>query len=367
MQSISQKSKEEIYKCSKCGLCQSVCPLFLVTKNELFSPRGRFIVLNNHINNGVKLSKEFIKNLDFCLNCNLCKQFCPSAIDTNAIITELKEKSSKKSYSFIFNVKFFYLKYGILKYVYRFSPFKSFFIGSFLDELFDVKIKRIKASKSSLNKGKVVFFEGCYNKYINGSDKNAVLNTLSQMGYEVKTISSCCGYPELSGANITSFKKNIQKIISSLPSDCEYIICSCDTCFETLKRAKQYVCDIDFDSKLIRFDDFLQLNNYSVERESNTYYFEPLIREEKNQYINKFEILSKKGLFSLMENFFFFRYPKISKKIAKQLDFSQIDNGEKNIITTCNITKLGLKRILDLQNKKNKIYSFAEYIQNKKA
>ena len=73
--------KEEIYKCSKCGLCKSVCPLYLLTKNEMYSPRGRFILLNNILSNNLRPSKSFIKNLDFCLNCNLCKDFCPSNID----------------------------------------------------------------------------------------------------------------------------------------------------------------------------------------------------------------------------------------------------------------------------------------------
>ena len=69
------------YKCSKCGLCKSVCPIFLATKNEVLSPRGRFIILNNFFNNQKKLSKKFLNNLDYCLNCNLCKKFCWSRND----------------------------------------------------------------------------------------------------------------------------------------------------------------------------------------------------------------------------------------------------------------------------------------------
>ena len=40
---MNDKIKEEIYKCSKCGLCKSVCPIYLATKNEMYSPRGRYI------------------------------------------------------------------------------------------------------------------------------------------------------------------------------------------------------------------------------------------------------------------------------------------------------------------------------------
>ena len=58
--------KEEVYKCSKCGLCKSVCPLYLATKNELYSPRGRNIVLNDFFSKGKKLSNKFIKVFFFC-------------------------------------------------------------------------------------------------------------------------------------------------------------------------------------------------------------------------------------------------------------------------------------------------------------
>lgn len=364
---ISQKSKEEIYKCSKCGLCQSVCPLFLATKNELFSPRGRFIVLNNHINNGVKLSKNFIKNLDFCLNCNLCRAFCPSAIDTKAIITELKTMYSKKSFGFVLHIKFFYLICAILKYIYKFFPLKSIFIGTFIDELFDVKVKPVKVSKSLLKKGKVVYFEGCYNKYINSSDKNAVLNILTDMGFEVKTLSSCCGYPLLSDADINGFKKNIQNMIQSIPDNCNYIICSCDSCFETLKQAKQFVGDVDFDSKLITLDEFLIKNEYQNPIDYSTLYFKPLQRENKCDIFKEEQTFNKKGLCSLMENFFWFRFPQFSKKLAKQFNLSLIKNDDIPIITTCNISKIGLMKILKLKNKKNRIYSLSEYLQNKKA
>lgn len=364
MNTLSHKSKEEIYKCSKCGLCQSVCPLFLATKNELFSPRGRFIVLNNHINNGVKISKDFINNLDFCLNCNLCKEFCPSSIDTYSIITELKQLYSKKSFSL--NIKMFYILMSFLKNIYRFFPFKSFFLGSFYDALFDVKVKRIKYSKSSLTKGKVLFFEGCFNKYINLSDKNAVLNTIEELGFEVKTISKCCGYSLLADGNIEKFKSNIQKIISLIPNDCKYIICSCDSCYETLKRAKQYVSDIDFDSKIIRFDEFLMLKNITSINVPDSLYLQPLIRNKKNSYFTEIQIIAKKGLCSLMENFFWLRYPKFSSELANKLDFSQVENDKIPIVTTCNISKFGMIKLLNNKKIKNVVYSFAEFVSLKK-
>ena len=100
--------KEEVYKCSKCGLCQSVCPIYLATKNEMYLSRGRYIVLNNFFNNNKKISKKFINNLDICLNCNACKNFCPSNIDAKSIFTKLKNKYNYRYGIIPFSINYFF-------------------------------------------------------------------------------------------------------------------------------------------------------------------------------------------------------------------------------------------------------------------
>ena len=41
--------KEEIHRCSKCGLCQAVCPIYQETGNECSVSRGQFIMLGGVI------------------------------------------------------------------------------------------------------------------------------------------------------------------------------------------------------------------------------------------------------------------------------------------------------------------------------
>lgn len=38
--------KEDINKCSKCGLCQSVCPVYKITGNDCAVSRGKFVMLD---------------------------------------------------------------------------------------------------------------------------------------------------------------------------------------------------------------------------------------------------------------------------------------------------------------------------------
>src|SRR5574344_2074779 len=88
--------KDDIHKCSKCGLCQSVCPVYKVTGNDCAVSRGKFIMLNGVIKGDLKLSKNINKYLDMCLKCNACKEFCPSDIDAKQMFTTAKSEYFKK-------------------------------------------------------------------------------------------------------------------------------------------------------------------------------------------------------------------------------------------------------------------------------
>ena len=56
--------EEEIYKCSRCGLCQSVCPVFKATLNECAVSRGKFNILNGIIKGDLTFSNKEKKYLD---------------------------------------------------------------------------------------------------------------------------------------------------------------------------------------------------------------------------------------------------------------------------------------------------------------
>ena len=318
---MNEQIKEEIYKCSKCGLCKSVCPIYLATKNEMYLPRGRFIILNSLFNK--KLSNEFTKNLDICLHCNLCKDFCPSNINSAEIFKDLKKKS-----------KTLYIK---LFFIFNFS------------RLFNLK-KKYKPKKFE-NREKVLYFEGCYNKYIDSSDRNASIKLIEDLGYEVeKVVSNCCGYPYKTNNDEKNYKKNADKIISNCNLNTLYIVCSCDSCYETLKK----INNKEFTDKLIRLDDLLKQKNYQLQNNEEAIYFKPITRKDECYLPTEIKQLNKKGACSLMENFFGLKHSKLSKKIANKQEKIQTET----LVTTCNITKWGL-----ITNLKYKVLSYSEYIK----
>lgn len=339
----NKEIKEEVYKCSKCGLCQSVCPLYLATKNEMFLSRGRYIVLNNFFNNGKKLTKNFIKNLDICLNCNACKNFCPSSIDAVKIFTKLKSENNFKFK--LFGFSFYYFLYLNLQ--------------RFLKK--EIYIKRKKRIIKKSNEEKVVYFQGCINKYINPSDKNATLNIIEQIGYEVVSISnSCCGLPYLSDGNLTKFNRNAKKIVKSITKEAKYIVCSCDSCFETLSKIDE------ISHKLIRIDDFLKINYVDIPSYENTVYHRPLNRKDTSFVPESMHVINTKGSCSLMENFFILKYRQIVKKIIDTVFYKKEEIDNKYVITTCQLAKIGLEKGAKIIGSNAKILTYSEYIASNK-
>lgn len=352
--------KEEVYKCSKCGLCKSVCPVFNATKNEMLLPRGRYIVLNQHFNNSLKLSREFIKNLDLCLNCNQCKNFCPSNIDTYKINTMLKDKYHKfEIFSYWYPI--FMRLISIKANIYRLF---NYYPDEHTKNLYEIKVKRRKINNKS-NK-KIVYFEGCYNKFINPADKNASLNLIEKTGFGIqKILTLCCGYPYLSCGDLKKFKKNAQKIINSVTQDCEYIICSCDSCYDTLKRYSDYVnVTEEFNRKLITLDKFLELNNIKINiNDDNILYHKPVMRTETCS-IDGLKGINQKQNASLMENFI---QLKQSQKKLNNMFYTKEQVEGKTLITTCNLANWGLNIGLKKREINAKSITYAEFLElNKK-
>lgn len=86
---IREEIIEILEKCTRCGLCKELCPVFRALREEQSSPRGHAILLSNKI---------FDKILYDCTLCKACEEKCPfnleicKAIRTARQILEIKGK-----------------------------------------------------------------------------------------------------------------------------------------------------------------------------------------------------------------------------------------------------------------------------------
>lgn len=219
--------KEIIHRCSKCGLCQSVCPIYKTTGNECTVSRGQFIMLEGIINNKLKMSKTVNKYLDLCLKCNKCSDFCPSDIDVVDIILKAKHEYFKNSLSGKI--------YSIFESKLVFNTFLN--LMGFISEIFH------KQNKSSQHETKAVYFGGCISK-IKPNINNYATVILNKIGIEsVNKKFNCCGMPFLTTGNIDRFSEQAIENIKKLPDDISMIVTDCASCEWAWKQYPKYIND----------------------------------------------------------------------------------------------------------------------------
>lgn len=201
----------EIKKCSKCGLCQSVCPVYKKTGNDCAVSRGKFVMLDGILRNDLKLSKTIDKYLNLCMKCGKCSDFCPAGIDVCDILAAAKNEYMRHTLS---------------------GRFCWFLYEIFFDCL--NKIKSSPLQKKNSNLMKIVYFKGCVNKIYPKVEK-ALKKIIKYYDIELyEKDFDCCGLPFLSNGNLKRFEKAKMKNLKNLEGDFDYILTDCASCEYTL-------------------------------------------------------------------------------------------------------------------------------------
>lgn len=382
--------KKDIHRCSKCGLCQSVCPIYQITGNDCAVSRGKFIMLNGVLKGDLELNKNINKYLDMCLKCNACKNFCPSGIDARKIFLAAKAQyfqkcPEKKIISFLQSEKVFnlFLKMaGFASNVYRALNFdklvKKFYpllnkkcciqkkiilANEFVSEP-NPKLKKnslIRLSFPTKQKS-VVYFKGCVNEHLNPRAKAATEYLLNCMGVEILPIDfQCCGVPFLSSGNVQQYKKQALLNISQIPDDYDYFLTDCASCQNAFKEYSNYIDDevilakLDkINQKSINVMDYILKNIKSVHFDKSvSFTFHKPCHLEDMSFIN--ELLSKceNVDYKEMKDFdkccgfsgeFAIKNPKLSSEISAKKAQNAIAAQADYVLTSCPACLLGISQ-----------------------
>ena len=234
--------KEDIHKCSKCGLCQAECPIYKITGNDCSVSRGIFVMLQGIINGELRMSKTINRYLDLCLKCGACSKFCPSGIDIVDVIISAKHE---------------YLKQSLLEKIKSFI--QKYLIFGFIPNLINIFTKKIKSKNFE---HKVIYFGGCGSKL---KGNKSIVKILNSIGIEALTPTfNCCGVPYLTRGDLFEFKKSIKSFIKTVKKyNINEIITTCASCEKTLKDYSKW-CDVD-DKRIL--DSLVVKNIYEYLRE----------------------------------------------------------------------------------------------------
>lgn len=306
--------KDEINKCSKCGLCQSVCPVYKETGNDCAVSRGKFVMLDGVLKGDLKLNKNINKYLDLCLKCGKCKDFCPSSIDVCKIFETAKYEYMKSS---IFGRFYFFLQSKFLR------------------------IKRLTPKLKSTGTLKLLYFRGCVNNIF----QNSILEKIPDIEIIEKDF-ECCGLPFLSSGNLERFEEVKQRNIELMNCEFDYILTDCASCESTLK---QYL-----DAKFISLGELLVRQGMKFKfpkpikvtfhkpcHLENDDFLKPLLANCENvEYIEMKDYDDCCGF----AGEFAIKNHKISMAISKKKAQNIINTGADYVVTTCPACILGLNQ-----------------------
>lgn len=381
--------KEEIHKCSKCGLCQSVCPIYLQTGNDCSVSRGKFIMLNGIIKGDLTVNKNVNKYLDLCLKCNACKNFCPSGIDARKIFIAAKseyfESTSNAKLIKLLNSPAFFNTFlslskfasntyrtlkldKIVKKLYpvflKISFAKPIILANeFITNNYQKNINHIKkVDKTSNKKLKVVYFSGCVNDYINPQNKQISKDLLRSMDVEILNPKfQCCGVPFLSSGNLEQFIKQAELNLSKIPDYFDYFLTDCASCQDAFKEYETYLQDPKLlekikkiNQKSINIVDFITKESKSIIFDKKiTFTFHKPCHLEDMGFLQDFLKKSINIQYFEMKDFdkccgfsgeFALKNRNLSKMISLEKAQNAIMTNADYIVTSCPSCILGLNQ-----------------------
>ena len=74
------RSATILRSCVHCGFCTATCPTYLLTGDELDSPRGRIYLIKEMLENERPADARTTRHVDRCLSCLSCMTTCPSSV-----------------------------------------------------------------------------------------------------------------------------------------------------------------------------------------------------------------------------------------------------------------------------------------------
>ena len=257
--------EKELSLCMRCGMCQSVCPLYRETRREPDVARGK-IILVDALKNGVfEEIHGVLDRLQRCLLCGSCEANCPSGVKCLEIF--IKARSILYAYEKLSFWDRLFLK-KILSAPERFHNVMNilalcqllvfaktgseigtvharFPIAFFKNRhLMPLATTPFRARISSLEipaaagQERVGIFVGCLIDRIFPSVAESMIEVFKfkKTGIFIPEDQVCCGIPALSLGDVGAFRALIRQNVKAFSGRIDVLVTSCATCSMVIKR-----------------------------------------------------------------------------------------------------------------------------------
>lgn len=231
--------------CSGVGVCRkptggTMCPSYMVTRDELHSTRGRANILRLAISGQLPVGgwndPTLREALDLCLQCKACKTECPSNVDMAKLKSEVLHQRYRGRPP---------LGALMMGHVHRYAPIGSRMapianailrqpatrwlleqvagidrrrvLPQYTRENFRTWFRRRPEAEGAGARGEVVLIDDCWASYYEPNVGKAAVRLLEAAGYRVRLAGlECCGRPAISKGLLDEARRLARANVSAL-------------------------------------------------------------------------------------------------------------------------------------------------------
>jgi len=269
MNDLREQIRAAAAKCTYCGACQAVCPVYGQTRQDHASARGRLLQLCFWAEGRIPASRALADALAGCTLCMACEKNCAAGIETTRLFMQFRKLVADTTpLPLVKRVAFTGLTYRRLfeaclslgplgqKLLFKPAddgpgcrsrlpiPAAGLNKRRLVPSLATRPLRRLvpRVSRPRLAKAKVALFPGCMLNYVYPEAGKAVVDVLTRNGVQVVLPErlSCCGTPALASGDFASsgaLARNNVSVLRQL-ADVDAVITACATCATAL--GKEY-------------------------------------------------------------------------------------------------------------------------------
>jgi glycolate oxidase iron-sulfur subunit len=208
------QSAQILRACVHCGFCSATCPTYLLTGDELDSPRGRIYLIKDMLEKERPADARTTHHIDRCLSCLSCMTTCPSSVHYMHLVDHARayiEKTNPRSWmdrALRAFLAFVLPRPEIFRVVLRFAilmrPIASLLprklraayalAPTTLPAPSDVDRPQVFPARGA-RKMRVALLNGCVQTVIDTRINEATIRLLTRLGAEVVVArgAGCCG------------------------------------------------------------------------------------------------------------------------------------------------------------------------------
>ena len=265
---LMRELEDQLVVCMKCGMCQSVCPVFNQTGRESDVARGKLALLGGLMESMFDDPEGVNQRLNKCLLCGSCAANCPSGVSVQEIF--LKARAILTGYMGLPPAKRLILK-GMLANPALFDRLTEW--GARFQKLFTRPVNEVVGTScarvmspllqdliqdrhfrtlakipfhkqvvsldtpADRTELKVAIFTGCLIDKMFPNIAHSMLKVLDHCGVGVYLPEGqgCCGIPALSSGDLPTFQKLLVHNLECFANgEFDYLVTACGTCTSTI-------------------------------------------------------------------------------------------------------------------------------------